>query len=245
MNGYFSALVLALLAVLFVSAPALSGQTAATRFEAPDGRQLHARFDSHGKRVLVTLPDGARLTLPLALSASGARYSDGHATFWEHHGDVRVERDGMLVFQGREATLLKRERPVRMAASRYLRELARQDSSFAGRFPSGRFGCRLVSGQGGASREGLCIHEPDAVLVLDGIASVSCAAVPAEAAQRGAVAQADDVLWLLLRRGVTGGWQGVAWFLGQGQPTLGAEAAQSLGLSSGELESLGWHRAKP
>lgn len=245
MNRIIPAFALTLLSALFVAGPAFCGQTADARFEAPDGRQLRARFDIPGKRVRVTLPDGARLTLPLALSASGARYSDGRATFWEHHGDVRVERDGKLIFKGREAALLERERPVRVAASRFLEALAREDTSFAHRFPLGRFRCSLESEPGGGARDALCVHEPDAVMVQGGLASVLCAAAPHDAAQRGAFVQLDDALWLLLRREAEGHWQGVAWFLGQGQPRLGTEAAQSLGLPPGALEAIGWRVATP
>lgn len=39
----------------------------------------------------VHLPTGRVVRLPRALSASGARYSDGHVTFWEHQGTVRME----------------------------------------------------------------------------------------------------------------------------------------------------------
>lgn len=38
----------------------------------------------------ITLPDTS-VALPLAISASGARYSDGLATFWEHQGTARLE----------------------------------------------------------------------------------------------------------------------------------------------------------
>ena len=41
----------------------------------------------------VTLPDTV-LHLPLALSASGARYSDGRYTLWEHQGTARLELPG-------------------------------------------------------------------------------------------------------------------------------------------------------
>lgn len=40
--------------------------------------------------AFITMPDTA-LALPLAISASGARYSDGLATFWEHQGTARIE----------------------------------------------------------------------------------------------------------------------------------------------------------
>jgi len=34
---------------------------------------------------------GDTIRLPIAISASGARYSDGQRTFWEHQGTARLE----------------------------------------------------------------------------------------------------------------------------------------------------------
>lgn len=50
------------------------------------------RFDVvfRGDTALITGQDGA-LHLPLAISGSGARYSDGEHTFWEHQGTARIE----------------------------------------------------------------------------------------------------------------------------------------------------------
>jgi len=40
--------------------------------------------------AIVSLPHEI-LRLPLAVSASGARYSDGTLTYWEHQGTARLE----------------------------------------------------------------------------------------------------------------------------------------------------------
>lgn len=66
------------------------------------GQRLAARFDIPGKAVFLTLPDGRTLTLPLAVSGSGARYSNGAQTFWEHQGGAIFEERGVLLFEGRE-----------------------------------------------------------------------------------------------------------------------------------------------
>lgn len=245
--------VLNVLLLLLAPVRALAGQAQAAPealYEASDGSQLRARFDNPAKSVLVTLPNGTRLALPLALSASGARYSNGRDTFWEHHGDARVEQDGVLVFQGREALLLKRERPVRLAAVAYLRALPRGDVSFAERFPPGplppdSFHCRLDAGQGGAPQDALCVHEIEHISADGALASVRCNAVPADAALRGATLASPDSLWVLLRREQSGNWRGVTWTVGQGQPVLGRKAARSLGLSAGALQAVGWGQAVP
>jgi membrane-bound inhibitor of C-type lysozyme len=39
----------------------------------------------------LTLPNGDSVSLPHAVSASGARYSNGAVTLWEHHGTARIE----------------------------------------------------------------------------------------------------------------------------------------------------------
>ncbi len=40
---------------------------------------------------------GEVFRLPRAVSASGARYSDGHMTFWEKGGTAFLERDGQVI----------------------------------------------------------------------------------------------------------------------------------------------------
>jgi len=51
------------------------------------GEILTATFDNKKETVEVKLPDGKVVMLPRAISASGARYSNGHETFWEYHGE--------------------------------------------------------------------------------------------------------------------------------------------------------------
>ena len=52
-----------------------------------------ARFDLVFREdtAVVTGQGGVQLHLPLAISGSGARYSDGEHTFWEHQGTARIE----------------------------------------------------------------------------------------------------------------------------------------------------------
>lgn len=65
-------------------------------YRSPAGETFVARYgalsDGSLSFVRLTLPDGRRYTLPQALSASGARYTDGRElVWWEHQGKVRVE----------------------------------------------------------------------------------------------------------------------------------------------------------
>lgn len=41
--------------------------------------------------------EGQVYRLPRAISASGARYSDGHLTFWEKGGTAFLEREGKVI----------------------------------------------------------------------------------------------------------------------------------------------------
>ena len=65
------------------------------------GERLTAVFDNAAGTVRVTLPGGRQVTLPQALSGSGARYSDGKETFWEHHGDGTYTVGDKVVFEGK------------------------------------------------------------------------------------------------------------------------------------------------
>lgn len=69
-------------------------------YRSTDGRQLRACFDLKRQQVAVRLPDGALVQLPVAVSGSGARYSNGSRTFWEHQGKGRYLEGDTLLFEG-------------------------------------------------------------------------------------------------------------------------------------------------
>lgn len=58
-----------------------------------EAMQLTAVFGDGEVRLL--LPDGRDLTLPQAISASGARYTDGSILFWNKGDEARLELDGV------------------------------------------------------------------------------------------------------------------------------------------------------
>jgi len=72
----------------------------AAAYTAADGKQLEACFDLERNVVVVRLPDGTVTTLPSAIAASGARYTDGKQTFWEHQGTGRYWMGEKLLFEG-------------------------------------------------------------------------------------------------------------------------------------------------
>lgn len=65
------------------------------------GARMTAFFDTQAQTVTVTLPDGRRVSLPRAMSGSGARYSNDRETFWEHQGVGSFWIGEKLVFQGK------------------------------------------------------------------------------------------------------------------------------------------------
>ena len=70
-------------------------------YVSASGERLTAVFDNAARTVRVTLPGGREVTLPQAVSGSGARYSDGKETFWEHHGDGTFSVGDKVVFEGK------------------------------------------------------------------------------------------------------------------------------------------------
>jgi len=71
------------------------------RYVSATGERLVAVFDNAADTVTVTLPGGRTVTLPRAVSGSGARYSDGTDTFWDHHGEGTFTTGETTVFQGK------------------------------------------------------------------------------------------------------------------------------------------------
>lgn len=65
------------------------------------GTRMTALFDTQAHTVTVTLPGGRTVTLPRAISGSGARYSNDRETFWEHQGVGSFWIGEKLIFQGK------------------------------------------------------------------------------------------------------------------------------------------------
>jgi len=67
-------------------------------FMCPDGTAIDAVFDNGADTVTITLPDQT-ITLPRAISGSGARYGDKTTTFWNQGNEALVEIDGETIYQ--------------------------------------------------------------------------------------------------------------------------------------------------
>jgi membrane-bound inhibitor of C-type lysozyme len=77
-----------------------TGNVIEATFVCPDGTSLDTVFDNDAATVTVGLPDG-EVTLPRAISASGARYanSDESIVFWNKGDEAFVEVNGEIVYQ--------------------------------------------------------------------------------------------------------------------------------------------------
>ena len=62
---------------------------------------MTVHFDNTNQTVLVKPSGGEAVKLPRAVSGSGARYSNGRRTFWEHHGEGSYWVGDKLIFRGR------------------------------------------------------------------------------------------------------------------------------------------------
>ena len=66
-------------------------------FRCPGGEKIETIFRDESVRV--ALPDGTTAELPRAVSASGARYSDGTTTLWNKGDTVFIMRGEEIVLQ--------------------------------------------------------------------------------------------------------------------------------------------------
>lgn len=77
------------------SRPAEESRLPEHTFRCPEGTEFSASFNNDS--VYLQLPNGD-VTLPLAISASGARYANDTLVFWEHQGAARVEHRGHVQY---------------------------------------------------------------------------------------------------------------------------------------------------
>ena len=73
--------------------------------------EVEVTFDVKNETVTFTQEEVGRVTLPIAISASGARYAneDESIVFWEHQGEVTITKNGEEVFRGKVKS--KKEEP--------------------------------------------------------------------------------------------------------------------------------------
>ena len=83
-----------------VNAPQEKNPVTTVRYRSGRGAILTASFDPNTNQVQVTLPDGRKVELPAAISASGSRYTNAYETFWEHKGKGTFSQGSKVVFEG-------------------------------------------------------------------------------------------------------------------------------------------------
>jgi membrane-bound inhibitor of C-type lysozyme len=90
-----------LLLLAFVPACGQKEESAAAHktfvYQCEGGQSFTVEFVDNAKFALFTL-NGKTLTLPQAISGSGARYSDGHTTLW-------IKGDGAFVMEDDKITI--------------------------------------------------------------------------------------------------------------------------------------------
>src|SRR5262245_50282244 len=94
---YFAAIVLPL--ILSCSHANVDSQQKWLSFRCPDGQTVMAQFQLPEDQFVNVRFAGRELRLPLAISGSGARYSDGKITFWNRGRGVLMEVDDKIVVQ--------------------------------------------------------------------------------------------------------------------------------------------------
>lgn len=70
-------------------------------FACPDNKAIYAEFVNKDDKVNLILSDGRSLTLPRAISASGARYanSDESFVFWNKGNGAFIDENGIITYQ--------------------------------------------------------------------------------------------------------------------------------------------------
>lgn len=86
----------------------------AVRYSCPGGETFSVDFKKGRKsRAIIYMPGKPRLELPIAISASGARYSDGYTTLWEKGGEAMLEAGSINVKECRsDATAASTPQPT-------------------------------------------------------------------------------------------------------------------------------------
>lgn len=212
------------------------------------GKTLTASFDNASSTVTFELPDGKTITLPLAQSASGVRYSDNDVTLWEHHSTVSIFKGEEVVFEGKEssssegptAAILEDKTLMNEPVAQYAGLLEKSDENFGNPGPTSSFECMLDAGEGKPAITALCKNIIDKVYVNNNWASVEFIVTPDDEKYRQMPIMADGILVFLMKKNNDGIWQGAHWFLGSMTPCLSKEKMKELAISEDDLTSLGW-----
>jgi membrane-bound inhibitor of C-type lysozyme len=81
------------LTALAIVASTTPGYANAALYRCPLNVDVVANYSADAKNVTL-YTQGQTFHLPVAMSGSGARYSDGKTTIWEHQGEAIFETPG-------------------------------------------------------------------------------------------------------------------------------------------------------
>ena len=233
------------------------------------GKELQAEFDTAADKVKITLPGGRSVSLKSTIAASGAKYSDGKTTFWEHQGSASVFAGETLVFEGKDKNQSESEEevidegqfsesddsgptvpsvsdiaPFKEPVEQYTAYLKKNDSDFGNPGPTGPFECMLDAGEGKQPLNVPCQTSINEVYVSSEWASVEFALAPVDQKYKGMPIMADGTLYFLLKRDGKN-WKGMSWFLGSDQPNMSSEKIREIGIAEKDLNALGWMETPP
>jgi membrane-bound inhibitor of C-type lysozyme len=226
-------------------------------YASSGGKRLIARYDLKARRVTLKLPDGKSVMLPEAVSASGARYSDGTMTFWEHQGTATLYKGEMALFEGKEVPGGHADEAGNIGASqsyctavagasicdgvaRYASNLKKTDTDFGNPSLVDPFECELNMGRGKEPIRASCTNFVHKVMVKGDWASVQFLLAPVEKRYMKLPVMADGSLHFLMKKDKSGNWRGVRWFLGSETPSLTGKQVKEFAVSGKVLTGLGW-----
>jgi len=238
--------------ILIVTCSAtLAEQIVKATYVAEDGSVLSAEFNNNNSTVTVNMPDGTSSLLNSAPSASGARFSDGSLTFWEHQGEATVTRDETPVFKGTASNdintlsgLIKADTAdielFRSDAQEYIRWLKANDDRFSEANPTDPFECMIDMGEGLEPITATCSNVLSKALVNGDWASLIFELRALDEKYSNNAVMADGFLCFLMKKSPEGRWNGIEWFLGSDIPTIEPARAEKEGVSEEVLQSLEW-----
>jgi membrane-bound inhibitor of C-type lysozyme len=83
-------IILGAIALVVAASPAMA---TSALYRCPLNIDVAAEYSADTKSVTL-YTQGRTFKLPIAMSGSGARYSDGKTTIWEHQGEATFETPG-------------------------------------------------------------------------------------------------------------------------------------------------------
>jgi len=226
-------------------------QSVKATYSSNTGQILKVDFNNEKATVTVHMPDESLLELKSAPSASGARYSNGSVTFWEHQGEATLSRNEAEIFKGTEVNETNagdkasaaKECDIelfRSDAEEYINWLKNNDNLFAESRPVDPFECMIDAGEGIEPIAASCSNVLSRALINGNWAALFYELRALDDNYRKNAVIADGFMSILMKKTPEGKWQGIEWFLGSDIPVVEKGKAEKEGASEEILRSLEW-----